>query len=390
VSPEPGAGTTRTLGQHVLLLYDGAAEPLLPVDHLRSAAGPGDAFVLVGWPPHAAPLLEHLRSLAPPGTANGAITQLAACSDADELLDRILSRIVSLAADGHRHIRVMGLPAWGGAEWPAPEDFLWLESRLTAAVATLPATVVCGYDASRLPARALLYGEEVHPFTCRGQQTAANPLFIDADRWIADRGSRLPWLAEPSGRGPLRHIAAFYRGGDEIYRQLGPQISRGLDRGERAIHFIDPAERRDHEKRLAQLGVNVERQMESGHLDIRGWDEVYLLDGYFDQERQLDVLDRLLREPRPRIRLAANMAWALTGAKGVEDLVEYESRIDDRLGAYSHVVICAYDLDRFDAWTTLGVLRAHPAVLIEGRLIENSLYEPLGPRASAARGSSAP
>ena len=70
------------------------------------------------------------------------------------------------------------------------------------------------------------------------------------------------------------------------------------------------------------------------------------------------------------------MEWALGECPGVEELIEYESRMNGILAGYRDVVICAYDTTRFSAATILDVIRSHPAVIIGGKLMENSLYTP--------------
>jgi hypothetical protein len=70
------------------------------------------------------------------------------------------------------------------------------------------------------------------------------------------------------------------------------------------------------------------------------------------------------------------MEWALGEFPGVEDLVEYETRINDFLPRYDDLVVCAYDLSRFGAGVMMDVLRTHPLVIIGGFLQENPFFVP--------------
>lgn len=71
-----------------------------------------------------------------------------------------------------------------------------------------------------------------------------------------------------------------------------------------------------------------------------------------------------------------SMEWALIDMPGVEDLIEYESRLNDFLPDYDDVVVCTYDLNKFSANVVMDVMHTHPIVIIGGILQENSFYVP--------------
>jgi DcmR-like sensory protein len=65
------------------------------------------------------------------------------------------------------------------------------------------------------------------------------------------------------------------------------------------------------------------------------------------------------------------MEWALLDKPGVDDLIEYETRLNQLLPEFDCAVICAYDLSRFGGSTVMFALRTHPVVIIGGLLHEN-------------------
>jgi hypothetical protein len=75
-------------------------------------------------------------------------------------------------------------------------------------------------------------------------------------------------------------------------------------------------------------------------------------------------------------RMWASMEWALGEFLGVEDLVEYETRLNDFLPRYDDLVVCAYDLTKFGAGVMMDVLRTHPLVILGGILQENPFFVP--------------
>jgi len=72
-----------------------------------------------------------------------------------------------------------------------------------------------------------------------------------------------------SALGGQHHMCAFFNSLDEQHRVLRPFIKDGFDRGEKALHIVDPELRDEHLKRLGEAGIDVERTMASGQLDVR-------------------------------------------------------------------------------------------------------------------------
>jgi hypothetical protein len=60
----------------------------------------------------------------------------------------------------------------------------------------------------------------------------------------------------------------------------------------------------------------------------------------------------------------------------VEDLLQYEARVNHMLRGHSASVICAYDASRFPASVAMDVMRTHPQVIIGGVLQENPFFVP--------------
>src|SRR5712664_2914483 len=180
--------------------------------------------------------------------------------------------------------------------------------------------------------------------------------------------------------GGHRHVCAFFNGLDEQYRVLRPFIKDGVDRGERALHIVDPEVRDEHLKRLGEAGVDVERSMASGQLTVRLWQDVYLREDRFDQDAMLALIEEQLQSGAAagsrRIRLMTHMEWSLLDKPGVDDLLEYEARLNYVLPRYDDPVICTYDLLKFSSSAAMDIMRTHPAVIIGGVLQENPFFVP--------------
>jgi hypothetical protein len=143
--------------------------------------------------------------------------------------------------------------------------------------------------------------------------------------------------------GKDRHICAFFHSPDEEYRVLLPFIREGIERGEKAFHIVDPRLKDDHFHRLRGAGIDADAAAESGQLVVKRWEDAYLRDGHFDQDRMLALIEEVLSsgpaEGYSLTRLVAHMEWALEDFPGVNDLVEYETRLNFVLPKYKDPVI---------------------------------------------------
>jgi hypothetical protein len=140
-----------------------------------------------------------------------------------------------------------------------------------------------------------------------------------------------------------RHVCAFFHSPDEEYRVLLPFIREGFNRGEKAFHIVDPKLREEHMRRLTSAGIDLSAAERDGSFELRNWEDAYLRDGHFDQDRMLALIQEVLEGGKSQgfalTRLVAHMEWALEDRPGVNDLVEYETRLNYILPRYKDPVI---------------------------------------------------
>jgi hypothetical protein len=177
-----------------------------------------------------------------------------------------------------------------------------------------------------------------------------------------------------------RHLCAFFSSQEEQYEFLLPFVREGLEQGERGFHIVDPARVQDHRVQLTSSGIAVDALEREGRLEVRAWEQAYLRDEIFDQHAMLALIEEVLQDGAargtPLTRLVANMEWALLDKPGVENLVEYETRLNYVLPKYKDPVICTYDISRFGADVVMDILRTHPVAIVGGLVHENPFFVP--------------
>ena len=177
-----------------------------------------------------------------------------------------------------------------------------------------------------------------------------------------------------------RHVCAFFNSDEEEYRVLLPFIKDGFECGDKAVHIVSPDQRRDHLQRLAAVGIDPTAAQQSGQLELRTDAETYLRGGQFDQDRMLEVFEQLASGNAKggfRLsRIVCHMDWAAESRSHLDNLVEFESRVNDVWRRHDDAVVCVYDLAKFGGGTVVDIMRTHPVIIIGGILQQNPFFVP--------------
>ena len=179
--------------------------------------------------------------------------------------------------------------------------------------------------------------------------------------------------------GEIRHVCAFFNNAEEEYRVLLPFIKDGLQRGDKAVHVVNPDQQHDHLQRLAAAGIDTAEAQKSGQFELLVNTEAYLRDGRFDQDRMLDAFEHLAsgnaKGGFPLSRICCRMDWVVEGPY-VDDVIEFESRVNDVWRRHDDAVICTYHLSQFGGDAVIDIMRTHPMVIIGGILQQNPFFVP--------------
>ena len=162
---------------------------------------------------------------------------------------------------------------------------------------------------------------------------------------------------------------------------LGSFYKDGFDRGEKATHIVDSENREEYLNRLAEAGINVQEMMDTGQLEVLPWTDMYVRDHRFDQDAMLASVEELIQSGATagyaRTKLVGHhMDWLFSDKPAVNNLVEYEARLNHVLSKYDAPVICNYDLSKCGASVAMDIMRTHPLVIIGGLLRENPFFVP--------------
>ena len=185
----------------------------------------------------------------------------------------------------------------------------------------------------------------------------------------------------PFGRALLRehrHVCAFFSSSADEYNTLLPFICDGINCGQRAFHVLPAQHKQDHLKRLRNAGIDVEKAMKSGQLEVALPEDTYLKTGRFNKDAMLALIQEALKVGAalgfPLTRMIAHAETAVDDWESGNEWVEYEMRLNGVLPNYNDPVICTYDVNLLTAPLAIDILRTHPVAIIGGVLIENAFF----------------
>jgi hypothetical protein len=76
----------------------------------------------------------------------------------------------------------------------------------------------------------------------------------------------------------------------------------------------------------------------------------------------------------PLNRIVCRMDWVPGGQSHIDDLIEFEARVNDVWCRHDDAVICTYRLSKFSGDAVIDIMRTHPLVIIGGILQHNPFF----------------
>ena len=137
---------------------------------------------------------DHGRDVAA-DVKTGRLVLVTGVPDADLLLGNIAKALDAAVAADKKLIRFLGFIGWGDMDWPPHQDLLTFEAKVSEAVKSYPAVVMCTYNTENLPGSVLIFaGIETHPLTILGSTIAENPHYVPFAEYVQRK--QRPYTAE--------------------------------------------------------------------------------------------------------------------------------------------------------------------------------------------------
>ena len=157
-------------------------------------------------------------------------------------------------------------------------------------------------------------------------------------------------------------------------------LADGLRTGQRALYAAESYDALARFRRaLTEFGVDVIQAETSRALVLRTHAEAHLVDGQFDCERMLRLLDDAvedaLRDGFAGLRTCGDMSWLLGDPPGADQVVAYEAMLNQFFEGAPASGMCQYHRGRLAAHLLDHALATHPSAIVERRHTVNPFYQ---------------
>jgi PAS domain S-box-containing protein len=178
------------------------------------------------------------------------------------------------------------------------------------------------------------------------------------------------------------HFCQFYKTKQDLIDILVPYFKAGLEDNEFCMWVTsEPLMVAEAEEAMRKAVNNFDKYLRRGQIEIIPYKEWYLLGGTFDDDRVLkgwvNKLEQALARGYDGLRLTGNTFWL--EQKHWHAFTKYEAWVNDVIGKYRMLALCAYCLDKCDGTAVIDVVKNHQFALIkqEGKwdIIESAIYK---------------
>jgi PAS domain S-box-containing protein len=178
------------------------------------------------------------------------------------------------------------------------------------------------------------------------------------------------------------HFCQFYKTKQDLIDILVPYFKAGLESNEFCMWVTsEPLVVAEAEEAMRKAVDDFDEYLRRGQIEIIPYNEWYLLGGTFDDDRVLkgwvSKLEQALARGYDGLRLTGNTFWL--EQKHWHAFTEYEAWVNDVIGKYRMLALCAYCLDKCDGTAVIDVVKNHQFALIkqEGKwdIIESDIYK---------------
>jgi len=185
------------------------------------------------------------------------------------------------------------------------------------------------------------------------------------------------------------HIASFFKRDADQFKSVVPFVLGAFDRNEKVFCILDRSTEEQVVDSLMRIR-DVQSQLDAHQITFLSSRDTYLKGGTFEIDRMLAAWkaleQRALSEGYSAMRATGETAWYSTKAPGVEQLREYEARLNEIYPESTSNILCLYNEEIFDSGYLLDIIRAHPKLVVRGELCVNPYFMPTNELLSCMRG----
>ncbi|MBS0271966.1 MAG: MEDS domain-containing protein [Proteobacteria bacterium] len=175
------------------------------------------------------------------------------------------------------------------------------------------------------------------------------------------------------------HMCTFYKSEEEYRKNALDFIHQGSKEHHKIIFITDKAKDFEFLDHFQKKASSLESTNFRTDMVLFTPQEAYYQNGIFSSAKILNFWDEQLEIARKQgyevVQAIINMDWGVSQFKALDEVIEYESLIVEKLGAQPKLIlICQYNLDLFHPGFINKAIESHPLCHIEKEIFPNSYY----------------
>ncbi len=176
---------------------------------------------------------------------------------------------------------------------------------------------------------------------------------------------------------PRRHVCVYFRNPVEQWEVFRRYFLHHYRRREPTLYIRSASSELRIKEWLGSEGLDFDEVTQSGLLQLLAADQSYLKTGNFSADAMVafvrQMVIRTTAEGFPALLVTGEMDWYFSRAPGVEEIHEYERRLNFLQDEFPEVtIVCQYDVSRFDVETVVEACCTHPLIEWRGQLHRGS------------------
>ena len=179
---------------------------------------------------------------------------------------------------------------------------------------------------------------------------------------------------------PGDHVALIFKTRNEQFHWVCSYMRDGLERNERCLYIAHENSVPSVLNRLERAGIDTQAAQRRRALEIFTREQSYLKYGIFEPSKMIADLkrevDAAIADGFTGLRASGEMTWALDMPEALGQLREYEMQLHRNFGPRL-TGLCQYDQTRFEPQLLSDVIRIHPKLIANGRVLSNPFQRPL-------------
>ncbi|MFP4662117.1 MAG: MEDS domain-containing protein, partial [Halanaerobiales bacterium] len=174
------------------------------------------------------------------------------------------------------------------------------------------------------------------------------------------------------------HVILLHRNHSGWKEAVTGFIKSGIKKEEKVVYITDRTPIGEVKLYLRNTGLDIAKLIDEGLLVFMDVESAYMRGNRFDDESVINFLqeesENAVDEGYKALRIAGSLSWIQDYQVTEADILDYEEKIDKKLGSFPIIILCCYNISEFSDDFIKDVIKSHPYIIWQKQIQENPYY----------------